>query len=121
MIIFIYKIMTKEYPNPGFDLSTISINPRTGIKMAPKLNLNAPTWVRTARGSSFFNRAPKLFNILPRELRDPKILAEPNGDEFKKKLDKYLITVPDQPKTEGLFRPALTNSILYQDRYKTAA
>ena len=123
MILFLYKIMIGAYPNPGFDLSGIRQNDRTGITITPKLNLQADGWVRAARGSSFFNRGPKLYNILLKELRDVKYMVEPtpaNIEIFKTALDKYLARVPDQPTTEGLHRAALTNSILFQDRYKAA-
>ena len=90
--------------------------------MKPKQNLGAPAWVRAIRTSSFFNKAPQLFNILPLELRHPKFFDDPTQklqDAFKSGVDKYLSTVPDQPTIQDLHRAALTNSILFQDAYKT--
>ena len=110
------------YPNPGFDLSSVTQNNRNGIQIPPKINLKAPDWVQTVRGASFFTKGPKLFNILPQELRTQQYLIDPTQEDikkFKEGVDKYLARVPDQPKTEGLQRVALTNSILFQDQYKT--
>ena len=41
----------------------------------------------------------KLFNSLPKEIRNMKKFTE---DEFKEKLDEYLQKLPDQPKIDGL-------------------
>ena len=118
MILFLYKIMIGAYPNPGFDLSATTYDERNGFKIKPKLNLRAKQWVSTIRASSFFNRVPKLFNILPLELRDPKWLCvaptKLNVDKFKIEVDKFLMKLPDQPTTVGRKRTALTNSILDQ-------
>jgi hypothetical protein len=120
MIIFIYKIMIGAYPNPG--IVDTYYEERSGIRVKSKLNFRAPGWVKTARISSFFNIAPKLYNILPRYLRDPNYIVEPtkdNIDAFKKEVDNFLGRIPDQPYTQGREkeRVALTNSILDQVRH----
>ena len=124
MILFLYKIMIKEYPNPGFILPRLDVADRNGIVVEPKINLRAPAWVATVRGASFFVKGPKLWNIIPLELRQPEFVNNPTPklvNNFKSALDRYLETVPDQPSVNGLarYRPALTNSILFQDQYKT--
>ena len=116
--------MIKDYPNPGFDLPRLDVADRNGIVVKPKVNLRAPAWVATARGASFFVKGPNLYNIIPLELRQPQFVNDPSPklvNNFKSALDRYLATVPDQPSVSGLarYRPALTNSILYQDQYKT--
>ena len=123
MILFLYKICIGTYPNPGLDLSTLVDDPRTGITIAPKLDLRADSWVSTVRGASFFNKAPQLFNIIPKELRQHKYLTNPTPkhiEEFKSELDKYLVTVPDEPTTDRLQRAAESNSILHQQAYRLA-
>ena len=120
-ILFLYKIIIGKYPNPGLDLSSIQIPGRHSIKFRPKINLRSRDWVQTVRGASFFNKAPKLFNILPEQLRHPRYLINPtleDEQQFKSELDKYLVTVPDQPTTQGLTTTAFSNSILYQDKNK---
>ena len=123
MILFLHKILIGVYPNPGMDL-TINPNSRLGITIKPKIDLRAPDWVKTVRGASFFNKAPQLFNILPIELRQPKYHVNPtpkNIRKFKKGVDNYLVTVPDQPTTPGLKRPtSISNSILFQNKNRTS-
>ena len=125
MILFLYKIIIGTYPNPGFDLTSVTRNYRivNGITIPSKSNPRAPEWVQTARRTSFFFMGPALFNLLPPRLRVPKYLIAPTPklqEEFKTQVDKYLSRVPDQPTTEGLDRDAPTNSLLDQDRYKQA-
>ena len=53
----------------------------------------------------------RLFNLLPKSLRD-----ENSGDFplFKNHLDIFLARIPDQPTMPGLARAAVTNSLWYQ-------
>ena len=118
-ILFLYKILIGKYPNPGFDSDFINLCSRNGVRVKSKINLKTKHWVRSIRGASFFNKAPKLFNILPKELRHPKYINKPTPkleDEFKENLDNYLTTVPDEPLTQGLKRTIYSNSILYQHK-----
>ena len=124
MIFFLYKILIRKYPDPGLNIEAVDLGARLGVKVLPKLDLKAADWVCNLRGASFFNKAPQLFNILPAEIRHPKFFLDPTiklMESFKKAVDRYLSTVPDQPTTDNLpssMRAALTNSILFQDRYK---
>ena len=64
-------------------------------------------------------KGPKLFNILPASIRNSlgsDILA------FKKNLDKFLSTVPDEPSVQGYSsgRAAASNSLLDQVRHRRA-
>ena len=72
---------------------------------------SAPTKVKQARERSLGVHGARIFNILPVHLRN-----EDSGDFelFKNHLDIFLSTVPDQPTTPGLVRPAGTNSLLDQ-------
>ena len=73
--------------------------------------------IQTMKQNSFQTSGPKLFNSLPKEIRNIKKFTE---DEFKEKLDEYLQKLPDQPKIDGLIprgqdlegKPS--NSILFQ-------
>ena len=71
----------------------------------------APASVRNARESSLQVRGARLFNIIPRELRDT-MTGTP--DQFKHKLDEWLSTIPDQPTVPGRNRAAASNSLLDQ-------
>ena len=78
--------------------------------LAPLCN-QAPSAVRKARESSLQVRGAKLFNCIPREIRDT-VTGTP--DMFKAKLDEWLSTIPDQPTVPGRQRAAATNSLLEQ-------
>ena len=96
-ILYIYKIIAEIVPNPGLDILYF---PRTKVRVEPKYERNAPTWVTRIRNSSFYYIAPKLFNYLPadmKELPDTTISLELNYRRFKNKLDKYLAEIPDIP------------------------
>jgi hypothetical protein len=68
--------------------------------------------VKDARYSSLGYRGPQLFNTVPAEIRN--ITGVPL-DRFKKELDKYLCTVPDEPQIPGytMYRRADTNSLVH--------
>ena len=58
------------------------------------------------RSSSFQFTGPTLFNSLPKKLRDLKKICV---EDFKIYLDKYLMTIPDQPKVPGMTPAAMTS------------
>ena len=72
---------------------------------------SAPSMVKKARERSLGVHGARLFNLLPKSLRN-----ENSGDFmlFKNNLDIFLATVPDQPTTSGLARAAVSNSLLEQ-------
>lgn len=47
-----------------------------------------------ARSISLARQGPKLFNCLPKSLRNA---SNCSTDSFKQKLDKWLETIPDEP------------------------
>ena len=74
------------------------------------------------KAHSFSSTAARIYNSLPRHLKRKQRLEE-NFDrvkvieEFKRQLDNFLTTMPDQPTTAGLTRAAQTNSIVDQVNY----
>ena len=72
---------------------------------------SAPSMVKKARERSLGVHGARLFNLLPKSLRN-----ENSGDFmlFKNNLDIFLATVPDQPTTLGLARAAVSNTLLEQ-------
>ena len=72
---------------------------------------NTPAPVRRAREASLSVKGARLFNILPRDLRDT---STGTVDQFKGRLDDWLSNVPDQPTIPGRQRAADTNSLLDQ-------
>ena len=73
--------------------------------------------VQNLRRQSFQVAGPKLWNCLPKNVRNFK----GNQVDFKQTLDKFLSKVPDEPKTDGLIPGAVdglngkqTNTLIYQ-------
>jgi hypothetical protein len=76
--------------------------------------------VRTMREQSFQVNGPRLFNSIPKKIRN---MTKVPVDKFKERLDKFLEMVPDEPNVVGLtpatcnqFTAAPSNSILDQVR-----
>ena len=70
----------------------------------------SPAAVKTARDASLKVKGSRLFNLIPKELRDMTGTVV----QFKAGLDSWLSTVPDQPTVPDRQRPAETNSLLHQ-------
>ena len=80
-------------------------------KIPPLTNRNCSSAVKNAREGSMAIRGPRLFNQLPKYLRN---VTGVKADTFKKKLDCYLTQLPDQPNVDGYYgrRAACSNSLL---------
>ena len=64
----------------------------------PLLSRTASARVRSLRESSFFIQSVKLFNALPRGIRD---LSGCSIEKFKRQLNKFLLELPDAPLIPG--------------------
>ena len=71
----------------------------------------APAAVRRAREASLFVQGGRLFNIIPRHLKDT---TTGSVDQFKAGMDSWLSTIPDQPTIPGRLRAAQSNYLLDQ-------
>ena len=71
--------------------------------------------VGTLREESFSVHGSRLFNILPQEIRNLTNIEVP---VFKKKLDEFLATIPDEPQCPGYtdIRRAESNSLIHMVR-----
>ena len=69
----------------------------------PSLRSGGRAAVHTLREQSFQINGARLFNILPKNIRNTKN----SQDEFKMALDQFLATVPDQPRMGGLVPEAV--------------
>jgi hypothetical protein len=104
-IMYIWKILEGYAPNCGVEETPI--NPRIGRKIKiSTLAKNGRAAIQTLRENSFQINGARLFNSLPKEIRNMKL----NQDEFKEALDKYLSSVPDQPRMGSLV-PAATDQL----------
>ena len=83
-----------------------------GHLVQPKyVTWHAPATVRRARESSLAVKGVKLFNLLPKAIRNHDAKKV---DSFKIMLDNFLSSVADQPSVPGRVRAAQTNSLLHQ-------
>ena len=113
-VIYVWKIIAGLVPNLQSNPITTHYSERRG------LYCNIPTVrnihrcsakIITIREGSFAIRAPKLFNALPKELRN---LDGVSVDAFKRQLDKFLGQLPDMPTVPGYAgsRSSKSNSIM---------
>ena len=98
-------------PNLSVNPIVTTFSKRTGRKCALKYyNQNCNANLRQMRDSSLSVRGTKLFNKLPKEIRN---ITNCNTDKFKSVLDEFLKTVPDEPTIPGLSnQTAQSNSLM---------
>ena len=108
-IIFLWKVAQGLVQ--GYHATFYQSERRGRLMHLAPLCSRAPTAVKKARESSLQVRGARLFNCIPKELRDT-FTGTP--DSFKAKLDEWLLTIPDQPTVPGRLRAAHSNSLLDQ-------
>ena len=113
MILFIWKI--SQGLVKGYDVSFAESDRRGRMAIPREYVPSAPAHVRNARQASLGVKGCRLFNLLPQSLRD---MQGTTMDNYKKELDSYLSTIPDQPTLAGTQRAAETNSLIDQQFYK---
>ena len=78
-----------------------------------KVSTSAPSRIQTIRFSSFAVKGPRIFNSLPKHLRN---FTGGMVDYFKHRLDVYLQNIPDEPLIHvpgyTAFRTVNSNSII---------
>jgi hypothetical protein len=114
-IIYVWKIMEGLTPNCGVNCSPAEERLGRICNIPPLKGLAS---VQTLRRQSFQVSGPRLFNSMPKSIRN---LKNCDLSVFKEKLDLFLVKVPDEPKTRSLTPGATntltgkqTNSIIYQ-------
>ena len=113
-IIYTWKIVEGLVPNCGLKYQESETKGRKCI--VPKSTCRVQS-IKTIRESTFQVTGPKLFNELPRELRD---MTKCGVEEFKFRLDGFLTRIPDQPRCPEMTPVAMTpdsihtNSLVYQ-------
>ena len=90
-IIYTWKILEGLVPNCGINLTNSDRRGRSCIIPTSR----GSTIVKNLREQSFQVMGPKLFNILPKQIRN---MQKVSVEQFKEKLDLYLATLPDTPK-----------------------
>ena len=114
-ILYIYKIFKRIVPNIKVQGSEINFyeHRRLGRHCRiPPFTKRAQVRVSTIHEQSFAVHAPKLFNVLPIDVRN----FNGSVESFKNKLDSYLQTVSDQPVLPHYYEVAQSNSLTSQYR-----
>ena len=111
-IIFVWKVLQGLVQ--GYPISSRQSPRRGRLVDVAKFCSSAPAAVKKAREASLSVHGAKLFNLLPRHIRD---ISTGTTDQFKRELDSWLECVPDQPTTQGRQRAAKTNSMIDQVAY----
>ena len=110
-ILYTYKIIIGIAPNfesPRWSITTKE-NQRRGLYcMIPSISSCASAKVKTIVDQSFAVRGPRLFNSIPVKLRSGS-LSYPS---FKRQLDLYLNSVPDEPLLLNYPHQHASNSLL---------
>ena len=128
MIIYVWRILEGQVPNisdseRGAIRTKLSqrfdenAGDRLGRKCEiPCIKTNSTKQTQNLREASLCVRGQKLFNILPKQLRDIKGCTK---EVFKNALDKHLSTVPDEPHIQGYahLRRADSNSLLDMSKF----
>ena len=113
IVIYVYKILCDDVPNLTDSRFALKFyeNIRLGrFCRIPPINSGASARVKTMIDNSFAVRAPRLFNCLPRDLRN----FEGTIDSFQKNLDIFLADIPDRPCLANYHQAAAGNSIVQQ-------
>ena len=118
IIIYTWKILVSLVPN--FTSSASKIDHYWSDRHGRKCKLPA---IRNRGGignkrENFLNiKGPRLFNVLPQSIRN---IMDPNINIFKKKLDAFLATIPNEPGVPGYCagRAAASNSLLHQIHHR---
>ena len=83
------------------------------------LKFTVPRVTSKLRENSFLVRGPKLFNSLPKDLRefqyDSTVQQQQAIDNFKRALDVYLSLMPDEPSVRSEYTKYMTGSTPYGD------
>ena len=108
-IIYLWSILEGLVPNPKPSQLYPKYNPRLGRTCAIPVVKRGP--YQQLICTSFGIHAARLFNCLPKEVRNATNCSK---DVFKNCLDNYLKTVADEPQIRGytLYRRADTNSLI---------
>ena len=95
IIIYTWRIIQNLAPNlPKNPISVYPDSRRGRLCRVPRPDHNASRKCQKLREESFAVKGPKLFNLLPASLRN---LDSVKISTFKRCLDKYLKSIPDEP------------------------
>ena len=111
-IMHVWKIIHNLAPNLPMNPIETYINQRRGrLCKVPEPRKGCSRRAKKLRSESFAIRGPKLFNLIPAELRN---FSSNKISGFKNRLDKFLSKIPDEPTVDGYQcqRSETSNSLL---------
>ena len=109
-IIYVWKILNFRAPNFGGNIIREYFDNRRGrLCSTPPLISGSSDGMKSIRDDTLAVRGPKLFNAMPIEIRSLTGTLE----QFKAHLDKFILTVPDEPQLPGYQRTG-SNSLVEQ-------
>ena len=101
-MIYVWKVLEAKVPNCG--VVEAPENERLGRRVTiPSLRPGGRRAAQTLREQSFQINGARLFNSLPKKIREIK----KNQEDFKEALDQHLARIPDQPRMGGLVPAAI--------------
>ena len=120
--IYVWKILQGIVPNPGINFE---YNERRGwmVKIKGQKKKNAK--IANLYENSFVIRGGRLFNSLPKEIRNWEYQVEESTEHFKAALDEYLRAIPDEPNATPAYSKRIgtlnnsgqkTNSLIFKTR-----
>ena len=112
IVLYVFKALGDKVPNPGFKIKN---NERTGPTLEIPLKKRESAIPDSIFDRNLISRGSKLFNILPKYIRE--YIGTDNINTVKRKLDNFLESVPDQPSCAKIQKEAKSNSILDQINY----
>ena len=96
-ILYTWKSLKGIVPDFGL-VPTLSMGRNGGLRCKIPDVTGTKERIQTLRENSLVTEGPRLFNSLPKQLRDTTMSLE----SFKSRLDTLLALIPDQPMTETL-------------------
>ena len=117
IIIYTWKLLNDKIPNIEGEKGIkkkFSERKGTECQIPPMKSTRVMQRVQSMIDNSLVVKGPKLFNKLPRDLRD----FSGNLEGFKKRLDDFLVNIPDQPvlPTAEYAQSVTSNSLLEKIR-----
>ena len=115
IILYIFKVVQAKVPNPGI---SYKYSPRRGkVLTTPSVLSSKASHANTLLHNSFTRRAPRIFNSLPKQIRD--LPHDTSPDLIKRRIDNFLTTVTDEPRLPGYYPSNSAASNKLEDQIRT--
>ena len=100
-VIYVWKIVEGLCPNlPKNPIITLDHVRKGRLCKIPPVNTKSPLRIQTIKENTLAIRGPRLFNSIPKYLREKSGVKV---ESFKRALDKYLATLSDEPPVPGYY------------------